>query len=300
MEFRVSVIIPVYNSFSFLDRSIQSALDQSQTGEVILIDDRSNDGSWEKCQNWLKEDSRVKILKNEGLKKGAGVTRNLGIINSNFQYIAFLDSDDYYLKNRFAADEILFRKNSDIDGVYNSVINKVISGDNIKVSLLKYWDGRIIGIKESFKILKYSDILGCGTHLNGLTIKKSSVLLFDEELKQTQDVNFFLKLFTEKRIINSHYNNIVATYTIHSKNTISNTKEAFLFRRIGSRKNLIYSFKNSLPCPVISRFFKDYLIYDYLIFQNFIEKYNKLSLILFAPLAILRMPFNFKDKLRDI
>ena len=45
----VSVIIPIFSAAPFLGRSIQSAIDQRQTGEVISVVDRSTDGSWEKC-----------------------------------------------------------------------------------------------------------------------------------------------------------------------------------------------------------------------------------------------------------
>ena len=135
-------------------------------------------------------------------------------------------------------------------------------------------------------------------HLNGLTLKRSLGIKFDEELKQNQDVNFFLKLVTQKKIMSSEYGNIIATYNIHNQNTIANTKEAIFYRRLSSRKNLMYSLKNTLEFSVINRFLKNYLIYDYLLFQNFKEQYSKLELILFTPISLLRMPFTFKNKLQ--
>jgi len=110
---KVSVIIPVYNAAPFLDKSIQSALDQRQTGEVILIDDRSTDRSWEKCEAWVKKDKRVKLFKNEGIK-GAGAARNVGLRNATCEYIAFLDADDYYLEERFHQDQLLFEEHQDL------------------------------------------------------------------------------------------------------------------------------------------------------------------------------------------
>ena len=98
----VSVIIPVYNVEKFIDKCVQSVIDQTMTDiEVILVDDGSTDNSLEKCRAWEKKDSRVKAFHQEN--QGVSVARNLGIEKSTGEYIAFIDSDDWIESNYLEA-----------------------------------------------------------------------------------------------------------------------------------------------------------------------------------------------------
>ena len=92
----VTVVVPVYNVEKYLDRCIQSVLDQThQNVELILIDDGSPDSSPLICDNWAKKDSRVRVIHKEN--EGQGIARNLGMGQARGRYICFLDSDDYLL-----------------------------------------------------------------------------------------------------------------------------------------------------------------------------------------------------------
>ena len=98
MEAYVSVIIPVFNVKKYLDRCVESVINQSYSDlEIILVDDGSTDGSDIVCDNWKKRDDRIKIIhKSNG---GLGFARNTGIENANGKYILFIDSDDYIDKD---------------------------------------------------------------------------------------------------------------------------------------------------------------------------------------------------------
>lgn len=90
----ISIIIPVYNVYKWLDQCIDSVVNQSFTEfEVILIDDGSTDGSGTKCDEWANKDKRIKVYhkKNEGLS----LTRNYGLQKSIGEYFSFLDADDW-------------------------------------------------------------------------------------------------------------------------------------------------------------------------------------------------------------
>lgn len=90
----VSVVIPVYNVEKYLDRCIESVINQTyQNLEIILVDDGSPDRCPQMCDMWAEKDSRIKVVhkKNEGL----GMARNTGIACATGEYICFLDSDDY-------------------------------------------------------------------------------------------------------------------------------------------------------------------------------------------------------------
>ena len=89
----VSLIIPVYNAENYLDECIESVLNQTYSNiEIILIDDGSNDKSWEICNEFLLKDKRVVVIHQDNL--GSGAARNNGLKVANGRYITFVDSDD--------------------------------------------------------------------------------------------------------------------------------------------------------------------------------------------------------------
>jgi teichuronic acid biosynthesis glycosyltransferase TuaG len=100
MEPLVSIITPVYNAEEFLEETILSVLNQTyKNWELILINDCSKDNSYKIIKKYLKIDKRIKYLKNEK-NSGPAITRNNGINISKGKYIAFLDSDDLWYKDK--------------------------------------------------------------------------------------------------------------------------------------------------------------------------------------------------------
>ena len=93
MEWKVSVIIPVFNSAQFLKMAVDSCALLDEVGEVLLIDDGSTDNSFFTCLDLQKKYEKVEVLKHiDGKNHGVSATRNLGIKNSRFDFVAFLDS----------------------------------------------------------------------------------------------------------------------------------------------------------------------------------------------------------------
>ncbi len=91
---KVSIIVPIYNVEKYLDRCLQSLLNQTLKDiELILVDDGSPDRCPEMCDEYARKDSRIKVIhkKNEGL----GLARNTGLEIANGDYVAFVDSDDF-------------------------------------------------------------------------------------------------------------------------------------------------------------------------------------------------------------
>lgn len=90
---KVSVIIPVYNAEQYLAESLDCIINQTEKNiEIICVDDGSDDKSLSILKNYQEKDSRIKILEQQN--KGAGAARNLGILNSNGEYLYFFDADD--------------------------------------------------------------------------------------------------------------------------------------------------------------------------------------------------------------
>ncbi len=90
----ISVIIPIYKVEKYLDKCVQSIVDQTYTNlEIILVDDESPDNCPAMCDAWAAKDSRIKVIhkKNEG----AGKARNVALDMAQGEWIGFIDSDDY-------------------------------------------------------------------------------------------------------------------------------------------------------------------------------------------------------------
>jgi len=91
---RISVILPVYNVEAYLDRCLESLVNQTYTAlEILLIDDGSQDGSGELCDTWAKRDGRIRVWHREN--GGAAAARNSGLDLATGDYILFVDADDY-------------------------------------------------------------------------------------------------------------------------------------------------------------------------------------------------------------
>lgn len=114
MKDLISVIVPVYNVQSYLEKCIDSILKQSyQNFEVILVDDGSTDLSGEICKSYCQIDKRIKLIKKEN--GGLSDARNVGILNAVGEFVAFVDSDDYihedYLRRLY---DSTIKNNTDI------------------------------------------------------------------------------------------------------------------------------------------------------------------------------------------
>lgn len=95
---KVSVIIPVYNTEEFLQRCVDSVLQQSMKDfELILVDDGSRDSSGQLCDLFAQRDGRVRSIHQSN--QGAAAARNTGMAAARGQYITFIDSDDFVPAN---------------------------------------------------------------------------------------------------------------------------------------------------------------------------------------------------------
>ncbi len=96
-----SVIVPVFNKFPHLERSIESVLNQQYKNfELIIVDDGSTDGSYEKALSY--SDERIRVFQRNEPGPGGYAARNFGIQKSTFDWVAFLDADDEWLEQHLA------------------------------------------------------------------------------------------------------------------------------------------------------------------------------------------------------
>ena len=94
MNDKISIIIPIYNVKKYINKCIESIINQTYKNlEIILVDDGSTDGSGKICDEFKKEDNRIVVIhkKNEGVSSA----RNEGLKIATGDYIGFIDADDF-------------------------------------------------------------------------------------------------------------------------------------------------------------------------------------------------------------
>ena len=96
---KISVIVPVYNVEQYLPRCIESILAQTYNDfELLLINDGSSDNSGNICDEYAKNNSRVRVFHKEN--GGVSSARNMGLDNAQGEYVVFVDSDDF-IRNKY-------------------------------------------------------------------------------------------------------------------------------------------------------------------------------------------------------
>ena len=123
---KLSIIIPAYNVERFLDKCLESVVQQTYTDfEVVLINDGSTDSTLMMCREWGDRDPRMRLISQEN--KGLAETRNVGIRAARGTLLMFVDSDDY-LEPRAA--EILVRalETEDADVAIGRFISEDLQG----------------------------------------------------------------------------------------------------------------------------------------------------------------------------
>lgn len=182
----VSIVIPTYNHEQYLARAIKSVLKQThKNAEIIICDDGSSDNTKEVIKKF-KHHKKIRYYyqSNQGLAS----TRNLGIKKAKGEFIAFLDSDDYWLPKKIEKQLKIFTKNKQIGLVY----------------CFHYWvseAGKITGKKKKNyrgdiwqDLLQGNLIVGSGS---AAVVKKEcfdKIGLFDESLKSCEDWDMWLRI----------------------------------------------------------------------------------------------------------
>jgi glycosyltransferase involved in cell wall biosynthesis len=227
----ISVIIPVCNAEEYVEQAVESALSQPETAEVVLLEEGSTDKSLQICERLSYEHDRIRLLQHDnGTNRGIAASRNLGILNTLFPYIAFLDADDYYLPGRFTEDSKVFEQHPEAEGVYDAV-GVLFESESARKSLescpLFPKHFRIVTIRRRLAPDRLLDAFVTGDngrfHTNGIVVKKSlfeKVGLFDECLSPHEDTAMWMKMAAVGTLLPGCIERPVAIYRIHGNNTI--------------------------------------------------------------------------------
>lgn len=90
----ISIIVPAYNVETYIDRCMESLVNQTYANiEIILVDDGATDSTGLKCEEWGQKDTRIKVIHKEN--GGLGFARNTGLEYFSGEFVMFVDSDDF-------------------------------------------------------------------------------------------------------------------------------------------------------------------------------------------------------------
>lgn len=146
MEKKISIIIPIYNMEQYLEKCLDTVLEQTYSNlEIILINDGSKDNSGKICDEYKNKDSRIVVIHKEN--GGVSEARNVGIQSATGDYIGFIDPDDLVEKNMF---EVLLSTAVSNDADLSMCGFKQIDEDNQETDVYRESEEpRIIGRKEA-------------------------------------------------------------------------------------------------------------------------------------------------------
>ncbi len=153
MSLLVSVIMPTYNSAGTVVESIQSVLSQTyKNWELIIVDDRSTDNTWQVIQTYADKYDNIRIYQNKE-NLGAGASRNFAIKKARGRFIAFLDSDDLWTEDKLAEQiPFMLKNNYPLTYTHYSRFN---SEEELSVVTAPEY--------TTYKKLMYSNVIGCLT-----------------------------------------------------------------------------------------------------------------------------------------
>lgn len=235
----VSVIIPYYRKKQYISRTLKSVINQSYKKlEIIIIYDDDNKEDLKFIKQITLKDKRIKLLVNKK-NLGAGLSRNKGIKKSRGEYIAFLDADDLWLKDKIKY-QVKFMKLREI--IFSHTSYSIINNQNM-----------IISKRIAKNFLRLKDLIkSCDIGLSTVMIKKSHLKTNKfPNLKTKEDFVLWLKLLSKN----------VKIYGIDQNLVLWNKIE------------------NSLSSSSIQKILDGFKVYNYYMKFNFLKSFYYLLLL---------------------
>lgn len=161
----ISIVIPVYNAEKYISYTIESVIKQSYSNwELILVNDCSPDNSVEVIKKYLSK--KVRLI-NMPVNSGVSKARNEGVKNAKGSYIAFLDADDMWARDKLEKQIEVVKKNNNVGIVYTG--SKFVDENNNEFDYILNVPTRI-----NYKELLKQNVISCSSVL----IKKEFILKY--------------------------------------------------------------------------------------------------------------------------
>lgn len=222
----VSVIMPYYRKRKYIKKAVNSVINQSyKKWELIIVYDDSDREDLDYLKNIIKKHKRIILLENRK-NMGVAYSRNIAIKQSNGSFIAFLDADDYWSKNKISLQKNFMIKN-----------NLLFSHTSYKVRTINNY----FICRKAKDLLTYDDLIkSCDICLS--TVMISNKLIFNKykcfpNLKTKEDYALWLK-YAKKNIKICGYNRYLTTW----RQTI-NSLSSSVVQKLCDSLRLYYNFE---------------------------------------------------------
>lgn len=270
---KLSIVIPVYNSYQYLDKCLESVCNQlNRNYEIICINDGSTDNSLKILNKYKKVFTNIKLINQEN--HGTGHARNIGIKIATGDYICFVDSDDYIHKTYIKElTSFLEEKNPDVvlcnhinvrnnEYEYFNFAELINQYSGLRIDEIGWFNKNQLYLNKVLTMPKWAWSYVCKRTF----LIKNKILFGDAVL--SEDVIFTTKILFEAEKI-YFFNRYLYYYTIKENSTVSSINKYFYFDTfkmfdeiIRYFKNKNYFYKNKLKYE-LNNFFTDILYRHY-------------------------------------
>lgn len=227
----ISIILPCYKVEKFLDKCLNSLVNQTYKNlEIILIDDGSPDNSPKICNEWATKDRRIKVIHKEN--GGVSSARNKGLEIAKGEYIGFVDPDDYIDLNMY--EKLIKSASENNSDVVYSGFNEVI--DDKIVPYKEYNLHKLIDHNISVYFYKKKNTVVYGSIWRGI-YRKNFIkdIKFDTNFKCGEDLYFNIEVINRKPKISIVDEKLY--YYLKNPNSCVNTYRPKDFKNVIAQSN---------------------------------------------------------------
>lgn len=264
---KISVIIPVYNSSTYLRKCLDSVVNQTLKDiEIIVINDGSTDDSKNIIEEYSCKYKNINFIDQEN--KGIGKTRNIGIKKATGEYITFVDSDDY-IKENMLEEYYKYAKKHNFDLVIGSYIKK-INNKEIIFENNKFKTGNVKTTPQILYLIEY----GPWAKLYKREMLINNNIYFDEKRKY-EDMPFVSKALLKSKLI-GQITEPYYYYIIHN-----NSETTTMDKRVFDILDILKEIKDYYKREYYLRDELDYVIINKVttyMLQQRVQKDNKLRI----------------------
>ena len=237
---KVSIIIPYFRNFLFFKKTIKSVLEQSyQNYEIIIIYDDAEKKELHLLQKLISKNTKIKLVINQN-NIGAGPSRNKGIKIAKGKYLAFIDSDDLWNKNKLKKQiNFMERKKINISHTSYLIINE---------------NDQLLSSRLAKKELEYKELLNsCDIGLSTVILTKK---LFDRykfsKNITKEDYSLWLNISKKQTIygLNQNLTKWRKTKKSLSSNLVQKFKDAYQIYHEQEKFNFLYSIYRTIILSV--------------------------------------------------
>lgn len=185
---KVSIILPLYNCEKYIRHTIESVLRQDyKNWELIVVDDASTDKSLDEVMKYAEKNSKIHVYlstKNQGV----AATRNAALKYATGRYIAFIDADDLWAKNKLSSQIVFMKKNN--AGLSHTSFAYLTEDGYIR----KRWS---VKVDECIDMKRYMQTSQIGMSSVMIDRDKIKYIHFPDDKKLCEDARLWMKYLRE-------------------------------------------------------------------------------------------------------